>query len=320
MMGRRLNWPPFARTALKDRELTHHDILNQQREYDRIRAFFEQSNQWLWKHVSQDGRCCLNGIWNQQGPFEDFVAACAKAAVAKVEASDVLTRKLKRECTVKFKELEKTPGKLASLWPQLEVEFLWLGLTSVVMPNLQIKLYELDNDGLKCIQSFPEEGRAMVVHVFQWNRKVAAHFDLIEQRFWPIGTVLDAEMMDDNFPNYRDTIHPVRVVEVLDGGKEYRCEMLAFGEQDVWAADLLHPVLDKAAADLKKGDRVHFRIKKRKVRGKLVDGHASKDGIWVKGLLLEMEDGFALVEHIDWEGHDGRKRSRVRLEDIRKAW
>jgi hypothetical protein len=102
---------------------------------------------------------------------------------------------------------------------------------------------------------------------FQWNRKVAAHFDLIEQRCWPVGTVLDAEMMDDNFPNYRDTIHPVRVVEVLDGGKEYRCEMLAFGEQDVWAADLLHPVLDEGAADLKKGDHVHFRIKKRKVRG-----------------------------------------------------
>jgi hypothetical protein len=54
-----------------------------------------------------------------------------------------------------------------------------------------------------------------------------------------------------------------------------------------------------------------------------VDGHASKDGIWVKGLLVqetEKEDGFALVEHIDWEGDDGRKRSRVRLEEIRKAW
>lgn len=112
----------------------------------------------------------------------------------------------------------------------------------------------------------------------------------------------------------------MRVVEVLDGGKEYRCEMLAFGEQDVWTADLLHPVLDEGAADLNKGDRIHFRVKKRKIRGKLVDGHASKDGIWVKGLLLEKVDGFALVEHIDWEGDDGRKRSRVRLEDIRKAW
>jgi hypothetical protein len=141
--------------------------------------------------------------------------------------------------------------------------------------------------------------------------------------FGLVGTVLDAEMMDDNFPNYRDTIHPVRVVEVLDGGKEYRCEMLAFGEQDVWTADLLHQVLDEGAADVKMGDRVHFRIKKRKVRGKLVDGHASKDGIWVKGLLVqeaEKEDGFALVEHINWEGEENRKTSRVHLADLRKAW
>lgn len=123
------------------------------------------------------------------------MAACAKAAVAKVEEADVLTQPLKREFTAKFKELKKYPGKLASLWPQLEVEFLWLGLTSVVMPDLQIKLYELDNDGLKCIQSFPEEARSKVVCVFRWNRKVAAHFDLIEQRIWPVGTLLDAEMM-----------------------------------------------------------------------------------------------------------------------------
>ncbi len=60
------------------------------------------------------------------------MAACAKAAVARVKESDVLTQPLKREFTVKFKELKKYPGKLASLWPQLEVEFLWLGLTAVI--------------------------------------------------------------------------------------------------------------------------------------------------------------------------------------------
>ena len=326
--GHPIELAAFCKACLKDRGLTHRDILNQHREYARIEAFFERNSaQWMWKHVSQDGRCCLNGIWNQQGRFEDFVAACAKAAVAKVKESDVLTQPLKREFTLKFKELKKYPGKLASLWPQLEVEFLWLGLTSVVMPNLQIKLYELDKNGLTCIQSFPENGsgRSACFRVLQWNRKVAGHFDLIEQRSWPVDTVLEAEMMDDNFPTYRDTIHPVRVVEVLNDGKEYRCEMLAFGEQDVWAADLLHAVraAEEASADLKEGDLVHVRMRKRKVRGKLVDGHASKDGIWVKGVLVqeaEQEDDFALVEHADWERHEGRKRSRVRLEDIRRAW
>jgi len=114
--GQSIELTAFCKDCLKDRELTHHDILNQQREYARIRAFFEQNSaRWSWKHVSQDGRCCLNGIWNQQGRFEDFVAACAKAAVAKVEEADVLTQPLKREFTIKFKELKKSPGKLASL-------------------------------------------------------------------------------------------------------------------------------------------------------------------------------------------------------------
>lgn len=60
--GKVIELAAFCLNCLKDRELTHHDILNQQREYARIHAFFEQSNQWLWKHVSQDGRCCLNGL------------------------------------------------------------------------------------------------------------------------------------------------------------------------------------------------------------------------------------------------------------------
>jgi hypothetical protein len=57
---------------------------------------------------------------------------------------------------------------------------------------------------------------------------------------WGVGTLLEAEMLDPNFPNYMDTLHPVKVVEVLDGGKKYRCQLLAFaGENnaDEWDAE-----------------------------------------------------------------------------------
>jgi hypothetical protein len=33
-----------------------------------------------------------------------------------------------------------------------------------------------------------------------------------------VGTILEAEMMDPRFPNYKDTIHPVEVVAIQDDG------------------------------------------------------------------------------------------------------
>jgi hypothetical protein len=104
-------------------------------------------------------------------------------------------------------------------------------------------------------QSFPEERKEVVFCILQWNRKVAAHFDLIERNAWPIGALLEAEMMDNNFSDYKDTIHPVQVVEVLNGGKEYRCSLLAFDEDavDVWNFELLHEVRGADLHALQKG-------------------------------------------------------------------
>ena len=91
-----------------------------------------------------------------------------------------------------------------------------------------------------------------------------------EPRVWEAGTILEAEMMDPDFPNYIDTIHRVKVVERQENG-DYRCKLLAFDESDdsdVWSALQLHEVREAAAEEmihLKKGDEVHIRIKNREV-------------------------------------------------------
>jgi hypothetical protein len=351
----------FCKECLEDKGLEHEDILNQQREYARIDKFFkENADKWTWKHVSQDGRCCLNGIWVNHSDrfqtFDSFVSACASAAVSEVETSIVLTNQLKREFTVKFKELLRAPQRLSVLWSQMEVQFLWLGLTNVVLPKVQIKVFELENRtqdvvDLKCIQSIPDEAttarREAVYCMLQWNRKVVAHFDLIEEKacavavavavsaavavsphqapplVWDVGTLLEAEMMDENFPDYKDTLHPVQVVEVLHNGKEYRCRLLAFDDEDVWTADLLHKVRDSTGRkDYKNGDQVHIRIKNRRIgRKSNVDGIVSSKGIWVKGTVVDGEsrDGFIVVEHVDWESL-AKKKSRVGFENARSCF
>jgi hypothetical protein len=126
---------------------------------------------------------------------------------------------------------------------------------------------------------------------------------------WAVGTELEAEMMDPEFPNYIDTIHPVRVVEVLPNG-EYRCNLLAFGPEDcdVWPSALLHsPRPDgdiNGAKAWKAGDQVHIRLRKRKAGKRYnVDGSYSDQGIWVKGVVEgpdEQEQGCFIVRHTLW--------------------
>jgi hypothetical protein len=148
---------------------------------------------------------------------------------------------------------------------------------------------------------------------------------------WKSGALLEAEMMDPDYPNYRDTLHPVRVVDVLDGGKKYRCQLLAFaGEnnEDEWDAEFLHdPREHDKNAKWEKGDMVHFRLRNRKVGKSKVDGAVSEKGIWAKGVVAESqckENDRVVVEHVAWgSGGDGgellKKLSHVFPVDVRWA-
>jgi hypothetical protein len=295
-------------------DLTHTDIIEQEREYLRLEQFFRtNSHSWLWRPVPQNGLCCLSGIWSKHpGPFDSLdklISASALAAMDEVDKHSVESRAGKHHLKVVFRDLAKHPDKLVDMWPDLEVQYVWLALANSVFQDLRLRLHTLEGDDqLRCVHSIPDDTvqRDQTINLLQWNRKVAAHYDLIEEvveapqaptvvvdvesddkmeietmsssddenveiptHLWKVGTKLEAEMMDPNFPNYKDTIHPVKVVEVVDAGKGYRCRLLAFGGQqnvDVWNADLLHEPREFSPNDnWVKGDKVHFRICNRKV-------------------------------------------------------
>ena len=369
-------------------ELTHSDIAEQEEEYLRLEKFFQaNAASWSWQPVPQDGFCCLNGIWSKHpGPFESLVkliSACATAAIDEVDMHAVETRAGKCRLKVVFKQLATNPDRLREMWPDLEVQYMWLALANSVFHDARLNLHtlQLKGDGtieLRCMQSIPDENvqRDYTVNILQWNRKVMAHYDLIEEivgappkadeaaenpaqvddvardvddvdvqnpgvapahemvaqvndpvRIWPVGFLLEAEMMDPDFPNYRDTIHPVKVIEVMEGGTSYRCELLAFkNTSDIWTADLLHePREHDENADWEKDDKVHFRIRNRKVRNAKVDQKASGKGIWVKGVVVKLEEsGRVVIEHVDWgnvdeEGEVRKKVTHVLPTDIRWA-
>jgi hypothetical protein len=369
--GRPIELKAYCRSCLDFNELTHVDIVQQEMEYHKLQKYFEgHSDKWNWCPVAQNGQI-LNGIWpNKLESFEKLIPATASAAVNEVDAHCKESKASKHHLKVVFNDLAKNPDKLTDMWPDLEVQYVWLALANSVFSDLKLRVYELkeEEEGdiqLQCVECIPKEEDVQREHricLLRWNQKVGAHYDLIEEvvalgsgdvtpdahvvpldagavaailetiiskeekdqvRLWKVGTLLEAEMMDPDYPDYRDTIHPVKVVEVIDSGKAYRCQLLAFGVVDVWNADLLHEPRDYSPNESwSKDDEVHFRIRNRKVGKEIVDGAVSKDGIWVKGIVAQSGKtgiGRIVVEHIDWEreNESARKVSHVLPADIR---
>jgi hypothetical protein len=143
---------------------------------------------------------------------------------------------------------------------------------------------------------------------------------------WAPGTRLEAEMMDRRVVCYYGTIHPVEVVERVGRTNEYQCRLLAFGEDDVdvWERDLLHEPRGAVCSSFKRwkvGENVHFRMRDRTVDGKLVDGTASANGIWIKGTIVSgVRKGAYMVRHNSWTTVGTLATLHVPAEDIRACY
>ncbi len=119
-----------------------------------------------------------------------------------------------------------------------------------------------------------------------------------------VGDELECEWFE---PHYVDTIHPVRIVSVLNGGKKYRCKMHAFVSDEPhdlasWSALHQHRGAEPNS-NYEVGDRIHFRYFNRIVEGKYVDGYVgSQEGCWVKGNVVELKASHCKIRHVDWCG------------------
>lgn len=132
-----------------------------------------------------------------------------------------------------------------------------------------------------------------------------------------IGDILEAEMMDSNYPKYTDTIHRVYVLGNDSG--EYRCKLLAFGTDDVdhWPGPLLHKVRDADVDNQwQPDDHVHVRIRDRED-----DGDERVPGVWVKATIVRQEpDGQYCARHVNWDDLNTTMEETFAIGDIRRAW
>lgn len=160
--------------------------------------------------------------------------------------------------------------------------------------------------------------------------KAAVHDEALDQaemaEQWQVGDILEAQMMDPKYPQFRHTIHRVYVQEVLEND-QYECKLLAFrpsrddpdddDDVDHWPSNLLHEVRD---ADLgvqwQRGQRVHVRIRNRKH-----DHFERHRGVWVKATIVRQEgEGRYRASHVDWANIPATVEDIFESGDIRHAW
>jgi len=129
---------------------------------------------------------------------------------------------------------------------------------------------------------------------------------------WKPGDEAECEWHD---MNYIDTIHPVRIISVDEANHQALIKLMAFDDNeplDLQDLDDLHPFrAPEPNYPYMVGDKVHFRMWKRKVNGVKVDGYAGEEeGIWVKGTIVDMNPEQRLeicVKHYNWESDSSKK-------------
>ncbi len=138
-------------------------------------------------------------------------------------------------------------------------------------------------------------------------------------------SIVEVEMSDPQFPDYRDTIHPAKVRKTFEN--KSRCKLLAFNGRhstDVWPNSLVHPAQGGEEGkwdSWQKDQKVHIRIRNRRVRQRLVDRKRSEDGVWVKGTILNRTADNISVRIPNWETTDQYEEYNVKQKnDIRSAY
>jgi hypothetical protein len=134
---------------------------------------------------------------------------------------------------------------------------------------------------------------------------------------WQPGDECEAEFHD---MNYVDTIHPVRIISVDWNANQALIKLMAFDDNeplDFQDLEDLHPFrAPEPNYAYAVGDKVHFRMWKRKVNGAKVDGYAGdEEGIWVKGVITEIDPSKRLeicVRHYNWDATSGGKKSKYK--------
>ncbi len=131
----------------------------------------------------------------------------------------------------------------------------------------------------------------------------------------------EAELNNDQFPYYIDTIHRVSVLAYNPRKQQYKCRLLAFdtNTDDWYNKEQIHPVTDSTEMpkNFEINESVLVKIPNRKINNECVDGKA--DTIWVKAIIKIKWDHHYTVQYRNWE-QGGYIIRRVHKNNVRQVY
>lgn len=134
---------------------------------------------------------------------------------------------------------------------------------------------------------------------------------------WKVGDEAEHEWTDND---YKGCFHPIRFVSFDKKTHTATVAMLAFSEDHIIKGQEMsyfHPYRpSQPNHPYKVGEHIHFKMYGRKVRGVNVDGDvgARGEGVWVKGIVTEIDKGEEQLRilHVDW--------SSAKAESYTQTW
>jgi len=144
------------------------------------------------------------------------------------------------------------------------------------------------------------------------------------RRDWLPGDEAEAELRD---VDYENTTHPVRILSIDWPNKQALVKLMAFDDIELPCLlnlDDIHPFrAPEPNYVYVVGDKVQFRMWKRRVKGIKVDGYAGdEEGIWVKGIIVEMNPNVRqeiCVEYYNWDSAYATKKSKNK-QTYKRQW
>jgi len=121
--------------------------------------------------------------------------------------------------------------------------------------------------------------------------------------FWQVGDEAEQLFTDHE---YRDVFHPIRFLSFDKKKNTASVHMLAFTQDNIIEEENMDDFFPHRGPEPNRvyqlGNPVHFRMFGRRVCGIKVDGEVTEEGVWVKGIVVEMnqEDGEFKIQHWDW--------------------
>jgi hypothetical protein len=193
----------YCANCLAEYDLKPLDVLWQEEEADILTRWFASPDCPFQRvEVEGDGKCALRTIWTWLqrhrndnefievaiDSFDALGVVLSQAALRCIKARTraELPDAERRECNRIWKAIQKEPSLLKEYWNSSALDYLWIALTTHVLPAITVEIWQVSPKERYPIllQRYPdeEERSAFVLRALRSNPNIAPHYDLLVKK------------------------------------------------------------------------------------------------------------------------------------------